>query len=134
MEGNPHGSAHVSFGGFLSSIPTAARDPLFFLLHCNVDRLWAKWQKTKNRFNDSVAASFDSSSTSIGHRLNDTMWPWNGITTPPRPPTAPGGNLATSPFVAAPGPSPRVRDLIDYQGAINPLNRQGFDYDDVPFA
>ena len=44
MEGNPHGSAHVSFGGSISSIPTAAKDPLFFMLHANVDRLWAKWQ------------------------------------------------------------------------------------------
>jgi len=40
LEGNPHGSAHTSFGGSISSIGTAAKDPLFFLLHCNVDRLW----------------------------------------------------------------------------------------------
>ncbi|MBR1149485.1 tyrosinase family protein [Bradyrhizobium sp. JYMT SZCCT0428] len=45
MEGNPHGSAHTSFGGSISSIGTAAKDPLFFLLNCNVDRLWAKWQR-----------------------------------------------------------------------------------------
>src|SRR2546427_2536709 len=43
MEGNPHGTAHVSFSGFISELATAARDPLFFLLHANVDRLWAKW-------------------------------------------------------------------------------------------
>ncbi len=50
LEGNPHGSAHTSFGGSISSIPTAAKDPLFFLLHCNVDRLWAKWQWLNRRF------------------------------------------------------------------------------------
>ena len=60
MEGNPHGSAHVSFGGSIASIPTAARDPLFFLLHCNVDRLWAKWQRQFGRFNPAQAASYDS--------------------------------------------------------------------------
>ena len=60
MEGNPHGSAHTSFGGSISSIPTAARDPLFFLLHCNVDRLWAKWQRQFGRFNPAQAASYDS--------------------------------------------------------------------------
>ena len=60
MEGNPHGSAHTSFGGSISSINTAAKDPLFFLLHCNVDRLWAKWQRNNNRFNAAVAASYDS--------------------------------------------------------------------------
>ena len=29
-EGNPHGTAHVSFTGSISQIPTAAKDPLFF--------------------------------------------------------------------------------------------------------
>jgi tyrosinase len=135
LEGNPHGSAHVSFGGSISSIPTAARDPLFFLLHCNVDRLWAKWQRQNNRYNAAVAASYDSNpSNRIGHNLQDTMWPWNGITGGSRPPTAPGGSLATSPCVAAPGPQPRVRDGLDYQGTVSAAARLGFDYDDAPFV
>jgi tyrosinase len=135
MEGNPHGSAHTSFGGSISSINTAARDPLFFLLHCNVDRLWAKWQRQNGRFNPALAASYDSKpSNPIGHNLPDTMWPWNGITTPPRPPTAPGGAMAASQCVSAPGPSPRVQSSLDYQGTVNALSRMGFDYDDVPFA
>src|SRR5262245_7669849 len=41
MEGSPHGAAHVSFNGSISDIPTAPKDPLFFMLHSNVDRLWA---------------------------------------------------------------------------------------------
>ena len=49
MEGNPHGSAHTSFGGSISR-SRPPRDPLFFLLHCNVDRLWAKWQRQNGRF------------------------------------------------------------------------------------
>ena len=61
------------------------------------------------------------------------MWPWNGVTSAPRPPTAPGGALAASPTTAAPGPRPRVQDTLDYQGRLNPLARLGFDYDDVPF-
>lgn len=135
MEGNPHGSAHVSFGGSISSIATAARDPLFFLLHCNVDRLWAKWQRQNNRFNPAQAASFDSNpGNPIGHNLPDTMWPWNGITTPPRPPTAPGGTMAPSPCVSAPGLRPRVRDSLDFQGKVSAASLMGFDYDDVPFV
>lgn len=135
MEGNPHGSAHTSFGGSISSVPTAARDPLFFLLHCNVDRLWAKWQRQFGRFNPAQAASYDSNpGNPIGHNLPDTMWPWNGITGAPRPPTAPGGTLAASPSVSAPGPQPRVRDCLDYQGSVSAVSRMGFDYDDVPFA
>ena len=135
LEGNPHGSAHTSFGGSISSIPTAARDPLFFLLHCNVDRLWAKWQRQFGRFDPAQAASYDSNpGNPIGHNLPDTMWPWNGITGGARPPTAPGGAMAGSPCVSAPGPQPRVQDGLDYQGSVNAGSRLGFDYDDVTFA
>jgi tyrosinase len=135
MEGNPHGSAHVSFGGSISSIPTAARDPLFFFLHCNVDRLWAKWQRQFSRFNPAQAASFDSNPANpIGHNLPDTMWPWNGVTGGSRPPTAPGGALAASPCVNAPGGHPRVQDSLDYHGSVSSAHRMGFDYNDVPFV
>ena len=59
-----------SFGGSISSIDTAAKDPLFFLLHCNVDRLWAKWQRQNGRFNPAQAASYDSNpGKPIGHKL-----------------------------------------------------------------
>lgn len=135
LEGNPHGSAHVSFGGSISSIPTAARDPLFFLLHCNVDRLWAKWQRRNSRFDPAQAASYDTNSSNpVGHRLPDTMWPWNGVTGGSRPPTAPGGPMAGSPTVSAPGPQPQVRSSLDYQGRVNAISRLGFEYDDVQFA
>ena len=134
MEGNPHGSAHVSFGGSISQIPTAAKDPLFFMLHCNVDRLWAKWQKQFGRFNAAQAASFDSDpSNPVGHNLPDTMWPWNGVTGGSRPPTAPGGPMPTAPTVAAPGGKPRVEDTLDYHGTVNAKDALGFDYDDVAF-
>jgi tyrosinase len=134
LEGNPHGSAHTSFGGSISSIGTAAKDPLFFLLHCNVDRLWAKWQRQNGRFNPALAASFDNSGGNpIGHNLPDTMWPWNGITGGQRPPTAPGGSMAQSPCVSAPGLQPRVQSSLDYQGTVNAPSRMGFDYDDVQF-
>ena len=133
MEGNPHGTAHTSFGGSISSIGTAAKDPLFFLLHCNVDRLWAKWQRQNGRFDPALATSYDSGANPIGHNLPDTMWPWNGVTGSPRPPTAPGGALAGSPCVSAPGPQPNVRSALDYQGNVSAASRMGFDYDDVAF-
>jgi tyrosinase len=133
MEFNPHGSAHVSFDGFVSSIPTAARDPLFFMLHCNVDRLWAKWQWVHKRTNPAQPRAFAPAVPNrVGHRLGDTMWPWNGVTGAPRPPTAPGGAFAPSPATTAPGNTPTVRSMLDYQAVAGgaPL---GFAYDDVPF-
>jgi tyrosinase len=135
MEGNPHGTAHTRWDGFIRQIGTAAKDPLFFLLHCNVDRLWAKWQRQNVRFDPAQAASYDSNpGNPIGHNLVDTMWPWNGITGPPRPPTAPGGAMSSSACVSAPGASPQVQSSLDYQGSISATSRLGFDYDDVRFA
>ena len=140
LEIDPHGAAHVSFTGFLRSIPTAARDPLFFMLHANVDRLWAKWQWLHRRFDLTSALTFAPlgsfgmpGTTRIGHNLGDTMWPWNQLTGGDRPPTAPGGTLPPSALTNAPGPSPKVSALIDYQGVITPGSWLGFDYDDVPF-
>jgi tyrosinase len=136
MEDNPHGTAHISFSGSISSIATAAKDPLFFLLHANVDRLWAKWQWANDRFSTADRRAFSTDGDAVprvGHRLGDTMWPWNGVTTAPRPATAPGGTLAPSPLTAAPGPRPLLDAMIDYQGAVDPAGRLGVDYDDVPF-
>ena len=39
----PHGSVHVQVGGGMGSVPTAARDPIFYLHHANVDRQWNLW-------------------------------------------------------------------------------------------
>lgn len=136
MEGNPHGTTHTSFSGWVSGINTAARDPLFFLLHCNVDRLWAKWQWVNDRFDRTQSSSFTAqgNTTRIGHNVNDSMWPWNRVTGGERPPDAPGGRLAPTnvPQVNQVS-SPLVGDMIDYQGKLESGNKLGFDYDDVPF-
>lgn len=141
MEGDPHGFAHTSFGGSISQIDTAAKDPLFFLLHVNVDRLWAKWQWLNRRFDTADTATYPflgsaggPGATRVGHNLLDTMWPWNQVTgsgsPSDRPKTAPGGNFPPSPAGNAPDLTPTVGDMIDYQGVFDVGNRLGFDYDD----
>jgi tyrosinase len=132
MEGNPHGPAHTRHrSGWITSIPTAAKDPLFFLLHCNVDRLWAMWQWLNKRHDPSAANAF-TDGTRVGHRRNDTMWPWNNVTTGDRPNFAPRTPLPISPMTAAPGLMPHVQDMIDYLGTVSD-GQQGFAYADVPF-
>ncbi|HYM19775.1 MAG TPA: tyrosinase family protein [Candidatus Kapabacteria bacterium] len=42
MEG-VHGSVHVWVGGTMSFISTASADPIFWLHHANMDRLWWEW-------------------------------------------------------------------------------------------
>jgi hypothetical protein len=39
----PHGQIHIAVRGNLSHRQTAALDPLFWLNHGNVDRIWEKW-------------------------------------------------------------------------------------------
>lgn len=133
LERNPHGRAHTSFSGFIMDPATAPQDPLFFLLHANVDRLWAKWQWFYKRMRvDDPDAYALGEKHELGHNIGDTMWPWNGDTNDPRPSTAPGGTLAPSPITNAPGPSPTVASTLDYQGVYGGAHL-GFDYDDVPF-
>ena len=46
LEGDPHNAVHVMIGGndgFMSDPFLAGLDPIFWLHHCNVDRLWAAW-------------------------------------------------------------------------------------------
>jgi hypothetical protein len=45
LEGNPHGTVHGEIGGDMGSVPTAGRDPVFWVHHCNIDRLWNVWLK-----------------------------------------------------------------------------------------
>jgi Common central domain of tyrosinase/von Willebrand factor type A domain len=44
MQFNAHGLAHGWIGGNLADAHMSFRDPFVFLLHSNVDRLWATWQ------------------------------------------------------------------------------------------
>lgn len=132
MEGTPHGAAHVSFVGWISDIDTAVKDPLFFMLHANVDRLWALWQWLKRRTDPDDPLVYRGQDWD-GRRLDDSTWPWNGVMTDPRPDFAPGGPLASSPATAAPGAEPTIRGVIDSQGHTSAAARIGVGYDDVPF-
>lgn len=134
MEGSPHGAAHVSFSGYISDIDTAPKDPLFFLLHCNVDRLWALWQWMNRRFDPGSTDAYRGEAVD-GRRATDTMWPWNNVKLPPRPNFAPRGQsgLLGSSLVPAPGPKPTVGSTIDYQGLVRTTAALGYDYDDVPY-
>ena len=48
LENVPHGAVHVAVGGptgWMSSFDTAALDPIFWVHHANIDRLWEVWRK-----------------------------------------------------------------------------------------
>lgn len=43
INGTPHGNVHVGIGGWMGQFETAGQDPIFWLHHCNIDRLWNRW-------------------------------------------------------------------------------------------
>ncbi len=43
INGTPHGAVHVGIGGWMGQFETAGQDPIFWLHHCNIDRLWNRW-------------------------------------------------------------------------------------------
>jgi tyrosinase len=45
LDSHLHGAIHVFTGDEtnMGVVPTAANDPVFWLHHCNIDRLWAAW-------------------------------------------------------------------------------------------
>jgi tyrosinase len=68
LESNPHNFVHVMVGGFngdtwtdpnasekkeglMSDPPTAALDPIFYLHHANIDRMWDAWNVTGQNAN-----------------------------------------------------------------------------------
>ena len=72
-----HNSVHVWVGGSMAT-STSPNDPVFFMHHCNVDRLWAIWQlqhPDQQPYLPGVGGM-------QGQNLNDPMSPWGGATTP----------------------------------------------------
>jgi tyrosinase len=54
-----HGNVHVLVGGpnNMGNVPTAAQDPIFWMHHCNIDRLWASWNAA-GRTNPPLSQTF----------------------------------------------------------------------------
>ncbi|MEM9895097.1 MAG: tyrosinase family protein [Bacteroidota bacterium] len=145
MEGDPHSMAHVSFDGPINNPATAPADPLFFMLHNNVDRLWAVWQSgNSQRYNSTFTSSYPRQGTgrrnstnldlTVGNFTKDTMWPWDGDRSAPRPNTAPGGQFPSSPIRNQPGSVPILESTMDYQGQLSINNDLGYSYDDIPYV
>ncbi|HEX7151222.1 MAG TPA: tyrosinase family protein [Thermoanaerobaculia bacterium] len=92
VESDPHDGSHVHIGGNMGSIPTAAEDPFFFMLHANADRLWSRWQR-----NTAQLGRLDPTLTygALTGNINITtaMGPWNGTGTPIIPWTIAGGYI-----------------------------------------
>lgn len=64
-----HNRVHVWVGGDMAP-GTSPNDPVFYLNHCNADRIWEAWMVQNGREYRPTAADADAP---LGHRLDDTM-------------------------------------------------------------
>jgi hypothetical protein len=144
LENTAHGAAHIFLGGDpgndQSSFATAVNDPFFFLLHANVDRIWARWQQQKkdawiaanpglpyppnqravDYFYDGLTPATTWSTPPNRHNLDNAMWPWDGTQAQP-------GNPASSfpPWNAGMPETYTPRTSLDHHAL-------GYRYDDEP--
>jgi tyrosinase len=73
-----HNKVHLWVGGVVGHSDTlgtmvlngSPNDPVFWLHHANVDRLWAKWINAHGEIYVPVSGG------PMGHNLNDMMWPY----------------------------------------------------------
>src|SRR5713226_318946 len=99
-----HNRVHVWVGG--SMLPMSSpNDPVFFLNHCNVDRIWASWQALHPNVNQYPPMN---GAAQIGHNRNDVMVPWDG-----RPDPRSGGGVL---------PHSTPADMLD-------ITKLGYSYD-----
>ena len=59
FEGTPHDVIHCDVGGGMCTFDQAARDPVFWLHHANIDRLWEAWLAEGGGRSNPIAGSGD---------------------------------------------------------------------------
>ncbi|MDZ8184938.1 MAG: tyrosinase family protein [Nostoc sp. ChiSLP02] len=95
--------------GTMSNIPSSPYDPVFWLHHANVDRLWIEWQDNGHQGSNFYPAK----NQPYGHNLKDRMWPWDGGMSTPKA-TALGNLLPLLPKFDS-DDLVRPIDVLDYR-------------------
>jgi tyrosinase len=157
VERYSHDTAHgwPCGGGHVTAPVRSAADPLFYLLHSNIDRQWAYWQRARDRYGVSAGgaltfpapAHYDNNGTwnapgvttwQKGSFLEDGMWPWDGTSggtpgardeRPVNQATAPGTNIPVSmPMVPMTQFPASARRNLWPLAAVTPRSRDTIDY------
>lgn len=111
------GGGSATTGGHLRNAMASPHDPLFYLHHCNVDRIWAMWQM------DGHQTEYPTSGGDPHHNRNDIMYPWTGGA------AGYGTNDTLSGAIPMPGFGPTAKrnaDTLDFRNAF------GYTYDTIP--
>ena len=60
--------------GTMADLASSINDPVFWLVHANVDRLWAEWQQNGHK----GSKYYPAAGGHYGENLKDRLWPWDG--------------------------------------------------------
>ena len=99
-----HGGVHVNFGPGNIGDPSghkAFQDPMVFLLHANVDRLYAMWQCQPGeewRLDVAQVYGVEASTTGLDGLSTNTLAPWDG-SAGAHPFTPAGGLIQVKPYL-----------------------------------
>jgi hypothetical protein len=110
-----HNGLHGWIGGHMSNPTASPFDPIFYLHHCNIDRLWAMWQL------DGHATTYPAAGAKPKHAPTDAMYPWVGADTPLYHTNIAFGPIAMPDFTAL-GPVLN-QDTLDFR------TQYGYTYD-----
>jgi tyrosinase len=123
LESQPHNPVHNLIGGAMSSILISPWDPLFWVHHANIDRLWAAWVAAGNgRQMPPASDSYWSGSFQYGAAIKSVPRVWTTSTTtyfgyqydnqsmptslPPPPPPSSSGLASSFAMTSALPPRP----------------------------
>ena len=82
LDNAPHSAVHVDVGTRergMGAVSWAANDPVFWLHHCNIDRIWASWNRAGGRnpsdeaYLGQVFAFVDEAGTPLRRRVGDVL-------------------------------------------------------------
>ena len=132
IDSGVHGRIHVLVGNTkgMGAVPYAARDPLFWVHHSNIDRLWASWNANFGGVNPATASwatkvfTFaDRTGTRVSGKLKDFFaiaplgFSYDSLVFPPPPPPPPPPPAGTTTTPKTKGHKLVVGTTVDRIGA-----------------
>ena len=130
LENQPHNVIHVEIGGAMADPATAGEDPIFWLHHANIDRLWSRWiasgngraNPTTNAFLNTPFSFVDERGQFVTARGADALDPQGQLGYRyDDEPAAPAGLDPDIAFMVASAPAPQ-QSISSMMRAIDPVS------------